>query len=279
MHAYAQTNIQLFNQLQSEGYSKNDRERVRQAYEFAMHLFTGLFLPSGKTFIDHLVGTASILVSLRMPVEVVVAGLIHAAYLHGDFGSIKTGISEEKRIQVRRVVSEEVEDYIARYDRMLLTAEDIASLDDTLDQLSPIDRYVVLMRLANEFEHHLDFGGLYFAHGEKQQRGHQRYSKSRVVQLANLAERLGFPSLAAELKKICENMAAVEIPLEPVVRYGHTVAFLITPPSYRERFPTLCYRKIGQARRWILAVLHDLKRPLRILRLLRHFIQAPARRA
>ena len=93
MHPYAQTNVQLFNQLRSQGYSQNDRERVREAYEFAMRLFTGLFLPSGKTFIDHLVGTASILTSLRMPVEVVVAGLIHAAYLrrfwsqqNGDVG-------------------------------------------------------------------------------------------------------------------------------------------------------------------------------------------------
>ena len=91
MHAYAQTNVQLFNQLQSEGYSKKDRERVREAYEFAMRLFTSLFLPSGKTFIDHLVGTASILASLHMPVEIVAAGLIHAAYLHGDFGGATNG--------------------------------------------------------------------------------------------------------------------------------------------------------------------------------------------
>ena len=75
MHAYAQTNVQLFNQLQSEGYSARDRELVRLAYEFAMGLFTGLFLPSGKTFIDHLVGTASILTSLHVPVEVVAASV------------------------------------------------------------------------------------------------------------------------------------------------------------------------------------------------------------
>ena len=37
MHSYAQTNVQLFNQLRSEGYSKQDRERVREAYVFAMH--------------------------------------------------------------------------------------------------------------------------------------------------------------------------------------------------------------------------------------------------
>ena len=108
MHAYAQINVQLFNQLRSEGYSKEDRERVREAYEFAMRLFTGMFLPSGKTFIDHLVGTASILASLHVPVELVAAGLIHAAYLHGNFGGLRKGISETTRNQVKLAVGEEV---------------------------------------------------------------------------------------------------------------------------------------------------------------------------
>ena len=64
---------------------EEERELVRRTYEFAMLLFTGLFLPSGKGFIDHLVGTASNLASLHTRIEIVAAGLIHAAYLHGDF--------------------------------------------------------------------------------------------------------------------------------------------------------------------------------------------------
>lgn len=248
MHAYAQTNVQLFNQLQCEGYSNKDRERVQEAYEFAMQIFTGLFLPSGKTFIDHLVGTASILASLHMPIEVVVAGLLHAAYLHGDFGSIKTGISKDKRKQVRWVVGEEVEDYIARYDRLLLTTQDISSLDDTLDQLCPIDRNVIAMRLANELEHHLDLGAMYFAHGEKPQRGHQRYMKSRGPQLVALAERLGLGSLAAEMEKTFRNIAMVELPLQPFIRCSHTVAYLVAPKSYRERLPVFGLRKFAEFR-------------------------------
>jgi len=280
MHAYAQTNVQLFNQLRSEGYTKQDRERVRAAYEFAMHIFTGLFLPCGKTFLDHLVGTASILASLRMPVEVVVAGLIHAAYLHGDFGSIKTGISEEKRIQVRRVVGEEVEDYIARYDRLLLTAAEISSLDGTAGQLGPVDRYVVLMRLANELEHNLDLGGLYFVHGEREQRGHRRYTQNRLPLLMTLANRLGFPSLAEEMETILKGLAAVEIPLEPLVRCHKKVAYLVALRSYGERFPVLCCRKLSEGRQAILGIL---RRPKllggKISRLMRHIVHAPARRA
>ena len=280
MHSYAQTNVQLFDQLRAEGYSKQEREDVRDAYVFAMRLFTSLYLPSGKPFIDHLVGTASILASLQVPVEIVTAALLHAAYLHGDFDSVRRGISESKRRQVREAVGEKVEDYIARYDRMLMTPQDISALDRTMDQLGSVDRYVVLMRLANELEHQLDLGALYYRHREKEQRDRQRYMKSHVLKLASLAERLGFPSLAAELKKVFENVAAAEIPLEPVVRYDYTEAFLVVPPSYRRRFPVLCYRKFSEGRQTVLGLLRRPKLLSRkIFRLVQHIMRAspPAR--
>jgi len=44
----AQTNIQLFNQLGREGYPNHEIGRVSDAYDLAMHLFTGLFQPSGR---------------------------------------------------------------------------------------------------------------------------------------------------------------------------------------------------------------------------------------
>jgi len=120
MHAYAQTNVQLFNQLRSEGYSEQERALLLETYEFAMRIFAGLYLASGKPFIDHLVGTASILASLHAPVEVLATSLIHATYLHGDFGSIRKGVSKAKREQVRGAVGEKIEKYIVRYDRLPL---------------------------------------------------------------------------------------------------------------------------------------------------------------
>src|SRR5688572_20530292 len=77
VHSYAQTNIQLFNQLRGDGYSKADLGLVRDAYELAMLLFSGRFQPSGKSFIAHVVGTASILAWHRLPAPVVAAGLLH----------------------------------------------------------------------------------------------------------------------------------------------------------------------------------------------------------
>src|SRR5437867_665839 len=101
---YAQTNIQLFNQLQREGYSNAELSLIRDAYELAMHLFTGFFIASGRTQIAHVVGAASILGSLHTPAEVVAAGLIHNVYETGDFGDGRRGISDARRQQIRQTI-------------------------------------------------------------------------------------------------------------------------------------------------------------------------------
>jgi (p)ppGpp synthase/HD superfamily hydrolase len=277
VHNCAQTNVQLFDQLRSDGYSKPEREYVRDVYAFVMRLFAGLYLPSGKPFIDHLVGTAGVLASLRVPVEVVAAGLIHAAYLHGDFGSVRTGISDSKREQVRRVVGDQAEEYIVRYDRLILTPEAVSSL--YVDRLEPVDRYVLLMRLANELEHSLDLGGFYFVNSETEQRGHRRYTENWLRRLAPLANGLGFPSLAEDIENVLKEIAAVEIPVEPLVRCRHEVAFLVTPRSYRERFTVLCRRKFSEGRRSLLRALRRLMLlGGKIFRLMRRVAHAPERR-
>jgi (p)ppGpp synthase/HD superfamily hydrolase len=249
-HSYAQTNVQLFNQLLAEGYSQEDREIVRVTYEFAMVLFTGLFLPSGKPFIDHLVGTASILASLHMPVEIVAAGLIHAAYLHGDFGGATKGISKAKRKQVGETLSEAIEEYVATYDQLVWTAPNIRTVHDSVGGLGPVDREVLLMRLANELEHQLDFGGMYYAESEKGQERHQRYMKSYGPMLMSMAERLGFSSLAAEMAQVFKNIISTHVPVEPWIRSKHQVAYLAVPRSYRERLSATFSRKVSDSRRF-----------------------------
>src|SRR5207247_3257336 len=87
MYPYAQTNLQLYNQLGGAGFSVADLGLVRVAYELATVLFAGRFQPSGKSFIAHVVGTASILASLRLPARVVAAGRLHHVFVNGVFGA------------------------------------------------------------------------------------------------------------------------------------------------------------------------------------------------
>jgi (p)ppGpp synthase/HD superfamily hydrolase len=241
---FAQTNVQLFNQLRLEGYAKQEIFLVWKAYEFGMRLFSGLFLPSGKPFIDHLVGTASILTWLHMPVEIVAAGLIHAAYLHGDFGTLRMGISEKKRKEIRKMVDEKVEEYVAKYDRLMWNPPRILIIRDTLDELDPVERNVLLIRLSNELEHHLDLGALYFAGDASRQAGHQRYIQRYGPIMTEMAERLGTRLLATEMQIVFNKTIAAKPPIEPCIRSNHSMAYLVSSRSYRDRFSTSSLRKL-----------------------------------
>ena len=239
MNTYAQTNIQLFNQLRSEGYSQDERQLVCETYEFAMTLFSGLFLPSGKAFVDHVVGTASLLASLHVPIDLVAAGLIHAAYLQGDFGDVHQGITHKRRQAVRNAVGARVEDYVARYYRLAWNSATISNASLTLENWDPVDRDVLLIRLTNELEHHLDLAALYFEHTEESQAGHKRYLQSYIPILIDMSKRLGYPALAAELKSVCEDILVAQLPIEPCIRTDQVEAYFVSPSSYRER---LCIR-------------------------------------
>lgn len=231
MRVHAQTNLQLFDELRREGYSDRDVARVRDAYELATRLFTGLVLPSGKLFIDHVVGTAGILASLRAPVEVVAAGLIHAAYFRGDFGTVGQTISNAKREEIQNSVGAEIEQYVARYDALEWSSKTIPAVHDGIDNLDRIGRYVVLIQLANEVEHRLDFADLYFDNA-----GWLRsYIEGNLPVMMDLAGRLGFPTLAAELAEAAGEALAGEIPLEARSRSLPRRTYLVAPSSYRKR--------------------------------------------
>src|SRR5215468_6814144 len=101
LFSYAQTNLQLYRQLAAEGYAPADVERAARAHEVGLRLFPCTYRGSGKPFLAHLVGTASILASLRVRIPVVVTGLLHAVYTHGEFGNGWRGMTDSKRATMR----------------------------------------------------------------------------------------------------------------------------------------------------------------------------------
>ncbi len=222
---YAQTNLQLFNQLRSEGYSSTELSCIFSAYELAASLFTGSFRPSGKTFLAHLVGTASILVSLKVSGKIVAAGLLHAAYDRGGFGtSGKKKITPAKRQKLISAVGSEVEEYIARYTALKWKKENIPVIHQQLESMELIAREVLLIRLANELEENLDLGILYCGH--LRQKEYANHDSHLIVEMA---EKLGFPSLAAELATVQQEIASVAIPKELCRPEDRSFPFFIPP--------------------------------------------------
>lgn len=229
MRAYAQTNIQLFNQLRREGYSNTDLSLVRDAYELAMELSTGRFQPSGRPLIAHIVGTASILASLRLSAQVVAAGLLHNVYLNGDFGTGRPGLSAAKRKRLRRIVGAEVEEYVARFPSLDWTPRTIQLAHGKLDEIALVDRAVLLILLADYLEHLLDLDVLYYP-------AESRRIFANVGSIAvAIAEKLSPAALVGELKQRLREMELAEPPVDLPLHKIRKASFVIAPKSCRKR--------------------------------------------
>ena len=105
MAEVAQTNLQLYNQLIAAGWSDANLDRTQAAYALAADLFAGQIRSSGKTFLEHLVGTASAVAAVGGR-----PALVHAALLHATFNLFQSGyeIVEHEAIRLPIESLEEV---------------------------------------------------------------------------------------------------------------------------------------------------------------------------
>lgn len=78
-----QTLAGLFDLAGLRSYRQEEWIAIEKAYRDAMILMNGVYRPCGRPFINHLAGTASVLLFYDFDVSLVVAALLHAAYTHG----------------------------------------------------------------------------------------------------------------------------------------------------------------------------------------------------
>jgi (p)ppGpp synthase/HD superfamily hydrolase len=229
MQPYAQTNIQLVNQLRHNGYSRADLKLVGDAYELAAELFAGRLLPSDRIFLAHVVRTASILTTLRVPAGVVAAGLLHNVYVTGDFGNASADVSAANRDEVRQVLGSEAEEYVARFPAMNLDEKPatIRLACENPDALGPAERYLLKIMLAEHLEHLLDLDILYYPTDER------RYYMGNADLAAYIAKNLGCAQLAAELLEASRQNESGESELE--LRKPQTSQRVVAPRSYCRR--------------------------------------------
>jgi (p)ppGpp synthase/HD superfamily hydrolase len=238
MYTYAQTNIQLYAQLAEQGYSSSDMLLIRQGYELAVKAFSGRFEQSGKVFIAHAVGVASILASLGADAEVVTAGIVHNIYRSGDFGFGADGITTEKRRLVADRLGGRVEKllhYFARWTRKF------GRTDDETGYLESADKEhndVVLISIADQLDKILDNEILYFSDYEARLEDMGR----KVPRLAEASRKLGYPQLAGEIESRFERASVM--PVDPVLRSDSSERFseVVMPASGVERWR----RRIGR---------------------------------
>lgn len=243
-HRYAQTNLQLYRQLHDDGRPVNEVVLLSQAYELAVPLFSAQIRSSGKPFLAHLVGTASILAAMGCRAEVVAAGLLHAAYGQGDWGDGRQRLVPRRRQRVQRAVGREVESLVARYTEYPWNATSIAELAGRGSTLDVSEADVVTMRLANLLEDHLDLGMAYSRKGAKAKQANLVHD-----QCTRIAEALGNHRLAAELDETFAEHRTTTLPL-PLLRPARDSA-TVAPLSHRPRADTVARETVRRVRRKI----------------------------
>lgn len=201
---HAQTILQLYSQLIEAGYDDPALAEVQAAYELARQLFVGCYRPSEKPFCAHLVGTASALARWGERKEMVLAGLLHSAYLYGEFGDRTRGITPAKRRIVCHNTCAGAEALVERY---TTTDQQFSELAQSGDVES---RDVAVLKLADLFDECADAGPLY-SRGKQLAEGlpHDRSARARVLQFA---EQLIGPTAQADFDRVFHQIDACRVP-------------------------------------------------------------------
>ena len=163
--------------------------------------------------------------------EIVIAGMLHAAYASGEFGDGARGITNTKRAQLKRTFGQKVEEYVYRYTLWPEEDKPSTSAADYVNVLTSLEKDVLLIRLANQLEEYVDLGMLYSDHGRQ-----SKYVSDENYIFVEVAQVLGFPSLAAELKVVFDEVFSTKIPPILANITEHSGSYLLPPKTHQKRF-------------------------------------------
>jgi hypothetical protein len=231
---FAQTKVQLFNQLQRDAYQEADVRLVLKAFEFGQEIFSGRFQYCGKPFLAHGIGTASILSSLRASAEMVAAGLIHNAYSFGDFGYRFLGSVSPKRQYVQKRIGPNVERYLSRFLPFSIAPNTLWRIYENYDSYGEFDRQLLLLSLAENLEKYQNGEPLYRASLQNV----REFLSNQGHLLIELSERLHAPFLAEHYSKCISEVLRLTLP-EELRQAMHEGSFFVSP---RSSLPNLIHK-------------------------------------
>ena len=184
-----QTRSALFDLALARGYPANDLAQMAHVYNLALVLLDG-YRPCGRPFLNHLCGTAGVLLRYDFRVELVAAALLHAVYTHCPPHSggpapalaiVRAALGGAGTPLERRVRAYTLREGTTRP----------AALPP-FDQLDVLDAEVLMLTAANEIDMHLS--------GEFRYSGRSDgISDELLRRIEQVAAVIGVPGLAASL--------------------------------------------------------------------------------
>jgi GT2 family glycosyltransferase len=188
-----------------KGYQRQDLERMEKSYWQALRLSNGGYRPCGRPFINHLVGTASVLVHYGFEARLVQAALLHAAYTHAphfDGGAQKTVDAVARRLGgLGSSLERAVRAYTVRSTRWQLLSE----LSNWQDAATMSDVDTAILALANDIDMNLS--------GEVRTTGRSDGGDSAALsKVHDICQILGVPGMAGAARSQPGSGKATGIP-------------------------------------------------------------------
>ena len=215
-HELRQTLSGLFEIAQSRGFIREEWDMIEMAHRLALVLMNGAYRPCGRPFINHLIGTASVLAHFNFRARLIGAALLHAAYTHGidAAADVEAGIERIRKLlggQESRLEAS-VLAYALRFQRW----QRLAASPRWPLELSIEDAEILAIAAANEADMHLS--------GEFRFSGRRDLEIGAAEQLMTHAcTTLGVPGLGETLR--AERQTLLGVPAKPDSRM--TAAFRI----------------------------------------------------
>jgi glycosyltransferase involved in cell wall biosynthesis len=144
-----QTIAGLLERALARGYSANDLKQIKKAHWTALVLSSGGYRPCGRPFINHLIGTASVLVHFGFETRIIVGALLHAAYTHAPRMSGGPHVTVDTVAKMLGGVDAPIERAVRAYSLRLARWTTLSTLDNWQDLATIDDVDVALIAMAN----------------------------------------------------------------------------------------------------------------------------------
>lgn len=189
MYTAAEKMLQEVKQLLKKNYSEDDQSMADRAYELAKHAHEGQFRLSGGPHLDHAMATGKLLASWRMPLNLVIAGILHD--VPEDTSYTFEDIENRFGQDIRNIIEGETKLSTLHYRGRERYAENLRKMFFAIAK----DARVVIVKFADRID---NLKTLNFFPEEKQ----KRIALETLEIYAPIANRLGMGAIRGELEDL-----------------------------------------------------------------------------
>ncbi len=220
----------LVRQCLAQGQSRKEIVELNRAFDVAAELHGGSFRGSKKTFQEHVVRVASVLVVHGAPFDLVKASLLHAAYMANTSSGRHLAPTERNRALLRELVGRKVEAIVHTYAAASAAGPaDSQAPPPVIEEMPIVSAQASVVRIANDIEDLLDHAALLERKSLKHfARVHASYGP--------VAEACGYRAMVAEF---AERIRLAEAALAPGSQDPAAEAWLVELLRQRSPYPLL----------------------------------------